>query len=71
MAKKNLRAQKPEGHDKKGRKLPAASLGIENRTAPIVSSKVSAPGGVGAGYGFDSGHNGVRKGAHPHAPRNG
>jgi hypothetical protein len=47
--------------------------GVENRTAPVVSSKVNAPGGVGAGRGLvGSGHAGHhREGRHPNAPKNG
>jgi hypothetical protein len=44
---------------------------IEDHRAPKVASKVNTVGGVGAGFGFGSGHNGVRKGAHPHAPKQG
>jgi hypothetical protein len=54
-----------------GQKVPGG--GMVDMRAPVVASKVSAPGGVGAGYGFGSGHEGHRRkgGPHPHAPKNG
>jgi hypothetical protein len=47
-------------------------VGPEPSPTPRYRSKVGGVSGTGMGRGFGSGHEGkLRKGPHPHAPKNG